>query len=193
MATDSVVLIHGIAASRIVMLPLAHCLKGKGFKVYNWGYESLFASLEEHGKQFYQFLASLEEENLYILAHSMGCIVTRIALAQGALAKLKRLVFLAPPNTGSPLARLAAPVGRLFKPIPQLADAPTSLVNQLKPSWEYELGVIAAKFDLIVPEHCTHLGNEKDYILLKQTHNSLLLAPKVCALAERFFKIGQFS
>ena len=101
---DIVVLIHGFGGKRIWMAPLATRLSQK-YDVRTWSYFSFGGSIERHGNRFADYIDSLEaESNINIVAHSMGSIVTRSAL-QRINNKVNRVVLLAPPNSGSHVAR----------------------------------------------------------------------------------------
>lgn len=192
---DMIVLIHGFAASRLVMAPLRLRLQRSGFRVTPWSYWSLMVSVQQHGANLNDFLKSSlgQESRIHIVAHSMGSIVARAALASGPTENMGRAVFLAPPNRGTPVARHAAKLlGRVCPPIADLSDAKDSFVNSLADSVPLELGVIAARFDLLVPVANTHLPYQRDHIVLNATHNSLLLSNTAAKLAASFIAHGQF-
>ncbi len=195
-AQERVILLHGIASSRLSMLPLALRLKARAYQVHNWSYHTLLDAIDLPARRFYHFLQQQDSETrIHIIAHSMGCIVTRAALSLGALPHLQlgRIVFLAPPNQGVPVARWSAPLlGRVIKPIPDLADNPNSLVCCLEQTLACEVGIIAARFDWIVPERCAHLSGEADFVRLNHTHNSLLISRQVADYAVQFLEHGHF-
>ena len=175
------------------MWPLAGRLKSSGFRVSFWDYLSLFASIETHAERFSEYLSTKlsGEARFHIVAHSMGAIVTRAALNRSRFPNLGRIVLLAPPNSGSPMARVASSVlGRLVTPTRELSSSPTSYVNQLKTDSNFEIGIIAAKFDLLVPEANTHLPSQRQHETIIATHNSLLLSRRANAMTARFLRTG---
>jgi hypothetical protein len=102
-------------------------------------------------------------------------------------------VFLAPPNRGSPVARVAALIfGQILAPTRELSDALESYVNKLERKLKNDVGVIAARFDLLVPISNTHLANESAHIVINATHNSLLVSTTVSKLTARFLATGAF-
>ena len=175
---------------------MAQMLRARGFRVEQWSYVSLFKPIDKHAARFTDFLHSklAQEKRFHIVAHSMGSIVVQSALSRSDVANLGRLVFLAPPNHGSPVARIASKwIGRILAPTRELSDVRTSYVNQLKRNSALEVGVIAARFDLLVPIRSTHLANEAAHVILNATHNSLLVSRKASDLTARFLNNGFLS
>ena len=190
-----VVLVHGFCANRFVMWPLAHLLRCEGFRVRQWSYNSFFEPVATHAKRLSDFLGAIQksERCFHVVAHSMGAIVARSALHQREHQNLGRLVFLAPPNGGSPIARIASKwFGRVLPPLDDLSDARCSYVNQLACPTDLEIGIIAARFDLLVPAKNTHLSREKSHVVLNATHNSLVLSKAVSRLTANFLNTGSF-
>jgi predicted alpha/beta hydrolase family esterase len=193
--SDLVVLVHGFGAKRAVMWPLASRLRANGFRVLNWNYLSLFASIETHASRLSEFFAAQlsREPRFHIVAHSMGSIVTRAALNRSSLPNLGRLVLLAPPNAGSPAARFASFfIGRVITPARELSDQDWSYVNQLRQQTELDVGILAARYDILVPEKNTHLCGERMHETLCATHNSLLFSRAVSTKIVRFLRTGDF-
>src|SRR5262245_54902164 len=99
---DAVVLVHGLASARSVMIPVARWLQ-PGFKqVINWGYPSLWSRLERHAQKLAALLRQIDVDNshdrIHLVAHSMGAIVGRMALADYMPARFGRFVMISPPN-----------------------------------------------------------------------------------------------
>ena len=176
-SSETVVLVHGLAAKRLVMAILRNSLARSYGDVVNWGYPSLWSPIERHGRELAKLLRRLEEaggERIHLVTHSMGGIVARLALAEYTPSRLGRFVMIAPPNRGSHIASRFAPLlGRVCPPIRQLADHDESFVRSL-PLPSCELGVIAARSDWMVRELNTHLGCERDHIVVPGLHSSLL-------------------
>jgi hypothetical protein len=180
---DLIVLVHGFGAARFTMWPLAVRLRARGFRVGYWHYHSLFKSIEYHATQFSQYLTQTlaQERRFHIVAHSMGGIITRAAINHSRPSNLGKVVLLAPPNAGSPIATLAATLfGRVLPPMSELSNKQSSYVNQLRTSYEVEIGVIAGKFDLLVPVQNTHLKNQSWHFTVNATHNSILVSKTAC-------------
>lgn len=77
---ETIVLIHGIAAKRLVMWPLSVRLTKADFNVHIHRYSSLFSSIESHAARLSDFL-KMELGPLplrHLVAHSMGAIIVRL-------------------------------------------------------------------------------------------------------------------
>jgi pimeloyl-ACP methyl ester carboxylesterase len=191
----TIVVVHGFGSKRFLMALLCRRLRRAGYRVHNWGYFSLFGNISKHARRLSEFLQSLDGEGpLHVVAHSMGSIVVRCALANAVPANLGRLVFIAPPNRGSPLARIAERIlAPICAPIGELSTREDSFVNSLPDAHSYELGILAAKYDLLIPANYSHLAGERDYKVLSGSHSSLLLSRTVVEEVESFLKHGRFS
>ncbi|MGB7343733.1 MAG: alpha/beta hydrolase [Pirellulaceae bacterium] len=192
----TIVVVHGFTCHRFWLKPLCHRLQAKGYRVDNWGYKSMFRSVQVHGTALHDHLVDdlANEERIDIVAHSMGSLVVRCALSQGGVNNLGRVVLLAPPSRGTPVARWASPViGPICRCVREMSDTEESFANQLPKTIPTDVGVIAAKFDTLVPNAFTHIDNEQDHTTLLATHNSLLFSRQVSDLADRFLSSGTFA
>jgi len=123
----------------------------------------------------------------------MGAIIVRLALSNGPPPHLGRVVLMAPPNHGSPVARFLAPFACPICPVvSELSSRPDSLVNHIEPLDGVQVGVIAARFDWLVPLTNTILDGQTDHICLTATHNSLLFQPAVARNVHAFLSTGRF-
>lgn len=193
---DVVILVHGLAANRVIMAPLARALKAGLGKILNWGYSSLWSPIERHGKSLAGILRQLDETHhgrIHLVTHSMGGIIARVALGEFHPQRLGRMVMVTPPNRGSRVAsRLAPWLGRICPPLVQLAACENSFVCSLPPPEVPELGVIAAAGDYLVHEESTRLGCEKDHIILPGLHSSLLFQRETADQVRHFLEHGRF-
>jgi pimeloyl-ACP methyl ester carboxylesterase len=195
---ERVFLLHGIGAGVWMMSPLAKRLIAAGYEVHNWGYPSIWRGIEDHGRRLADVLRAAEAADpgvrIHFVAHSMGSIVARDALARFTPANLGRLVFLGPPNRGSPVATFFGPwLRRVCRPIDQLAAREDSYVNCLSPLHGVEFGVIAASLDWLVPVASTHLDGEREHLVIKAMHSQLLVHDDVAKCVCRFLASGSFS
>jgi triacylglycerol lipase len=192
---ELVVLVHGVACHRAFMWRLGRRLRRAGFATYNWGYPSLGRSMEHHAERFRTQLGELSKQGdvLHIVAHSMGAIITRSALSCDGFPQLGRIVLLAPPNHGSPAARILARLLRRFcPPMSEMSDHPDSFVNRLTGAKGMQIGVIAARFDTVVPLSSTMLDGQTDHICLRATHTSLLFQRSAASQICSFLSTGRF-
>lgn len=193
---DAVILVHGLAANRLVMGLLARSLGKVLGATVNWGYRSLWSPIERHGRELAGLLRKLERrghERIHLVTHSMGGIIGRLALAEHLPRNFGRFVMIAPPNRGSHVAALLAPyLGRICPPLLQLADHEASYVCSLPLPQVPELGIIAAHTDFLVHEPNTRLGCERDHIILAGLHSSLLWRQETAEQVRHFLEFGQF-
>ena len=192
---DLVVLIHGFGSNRLVMWPLASRLRQQGFRVHQWTYPSLFRSIQIHAARLSNYLMGsvASERRVHIVAHSMGCIVARAALNVAQPDNLGRVVLLAPPNLGSPVAGMASKlVGSLVIPCVELSDAPTSFVNQLENLCTSEIGILAATHDFLIPHTNTQLPGQLQHETIPGTHSSMLWTKVLPSKVGSFLRSGHF-
>jgi len=192
-----VVLVHGLAANRLIMGSLAKSL-GKAFAAtLNWGYRSLWSPIQRHSRELAGLLRRLDHERehdrIHLVAHSMGGIIGRLALAEYLPERFGRFVMIAPPNRGSHVAAQLAPyLGGICPPLVQLANHDSSFVCTLPLPAISELGIIAAQTDFLVLEPSTRLGCERDHIVLPGLHSSLLWRPETAEQVRHFLEYGLF-
>jgi pimeloyl-ACP methyl ester carboxylesterase len=193
---DVVILIHGLAANRVIMAPMARALKAGLGRILNWGYSSLWSPIERHGRTLANVLRQMDETHagrIHLVTHSMGGIIARVALGEFRPQRLGRMVMVAPPNRGSRVAAKLAPwLGRICPPLVQLADCDNSFVCKLPPPEVPELGVIAAATDYLVHAESTRLGCETDHITLPGLHSSLLFQRETADQVRYFLEHGRF-
>ena len=198
-ATDSrthVVLIHGLGGNRMVLWPLAYQVRRSGFTTSTFGYPSWWWSIEHHARRFQRHLEKIASdesiEQFHIVAHSMGSIVTRKALLDVKFEKLNRIVMLASPNQGSPVARVLGTAFPFCKTLRQISSHPRSFVRNLPEPHQTDIGIVAARYDRVIPERNSHLAIESDHVVLKSGHNGLLVRPTAARQVIEFLNHGQF-
>lgn len=194
---ELVVLVHGLGPGRLPMRPLAHRLAQAGYKTLNWYYPCLRETIEAHGRRLHELLESLDAERpnrrLHLVTYSMGSIVARVALELGRPSQLGRTVMLAPPMRGSHWATLVGPVSRCcVRTIDQLAARPNSFVNSLAEPQGLEIGVIAARYDLLVHSGSSQLASARDRIVLSGIHTFLPMQRDAAEQVMHFLAHGSF-
>lgn len=203
--SETVVLVHGLAGSRLDMLFLAKRLRSLGFNVENWGYWSLNTSIQTHADRLAAALKRLENsdsvERIHLVGHSMGGIIIRAAMEEhhdaGQGSKIQRAILLAPPNRGSHVATKLDPwLGWLAPSLSELSDRDESFVNQLPNSLRdsrLEFGVVEATKDRVIRPDCVQLDGQTDFAKIEGHHGILTWYPKTGQLVEHFLLTGQFS
>ncbi len=189
-----VVLVHGLGSKRLWMRYLEYGFRQQGYRVAPWSYSSWTRSVDDHGRVLAQYLIDehSHEPCIDIVAHSMGSIVVRAAMQLDTIKNLGRMVFLAPPNRGSPVARWVSRLtaGRL-QTVADISSDPKSFVNQL-PDWgNAEVAVIASRFDFLVPVARTCIGNTTPHAIVPHSHNSILFSRSVVHRAAGFLRTGE--
>ncbi len=193
---STIVIIHGFGGKRIWLMPLAARLAKQGYQVKHHRYLSFLGSIEGHARRLAEYLEQVQAESdtLFVVAHSMGSIVLRAAMQLRKFEKLKRIVFVAPPHSGSPTARLGSiATAGLCRPLNELSNRQNSFVNRLPDRLSVDCGIIAGRFDFLVPLPYTHLPGIEERIVLNATHNTLLFMNKTARFAGAFFETGKFS
>lgn len=174
----TVVLVHGIGAHPVVMLPYQWALQRAGFRVHNFGYNSL-RSMRRAADRLRNHLATWSQQapdqDFHIVAHSMGCIVSRLALADDRPANFSRMVMLTPPSQGTPTANRVGPWLQWLAPsIQELRTEPTSLVNQIPPP-DYPFALVKATWDFIIPPTHVDLPGAVETITFHGVHSAVLV------------------
>lgn len=196
-AGELVVLVHGLGPGRWPMWPLARRLARAGYNTLNWYYPCLRHTIEAHGRRLYELLESLNaeeaHERLHLATYSMGSVVSRVALELGRPSKLGRIVMLAPPMRGSHWATWVGPMSRCcVRTIDQLAARPNSFVNSLAELQGLEIGVIAARYDLLVHANSSQLAAACDRIVLPGIHTFLPMQRDTAEQVQHFLAHGKF-
>ena len=142
---EVVVLLHGIARTRLSLRPLEHLLAAAGYRTENLTYPSRRLSLEGIADWLHPRLASAwRAERVHFVTHSMGgLIAARYLAAHGNRERTGCVVMLAPPNGGSEVAdalHRLPPYRWLYGPAGQ--ELTTSARAGAMPPY-YELGIIA--------------------------------------------------
>jgi triacylglycerol lipase len=210
--SETVVLLHGLYRSERSMQPLEAPVRMAGFRVVNLGYDSRSLETETIVASLDAKLAECcaDAPKLHFVTHSLGGIVTRAYLAKRRPANLGRVVMLAPPNHGSPLADVVAHSSALRfllgSTASRLGTDPTSFPNAL-PAADFELGVIAGtvsrnplgamfidgESDGTVPVASTKLEGMTDFITVDSVHTWIMRSDEVAAQTVRFLESGRFA
>ncbi|WP_310598723.1 alpha/beta hydrolase [Desulfobulbus sp.] len=147
--SEGVILLHGLARTRLSMRSMAAFLDRRGYRVVNVGYPSRRYPIEILARSAIPpAIAALRRQQaatIHFVTHSMGGILLRAFLAGEPLPGLGRTVMLSPPNQGSELVDC---LGRfawfrlLFGPAGcQLGTGPDQLPARLGPA-AFPVGIL---------------------------------------------------
>lgn len=195
---ETVLLVHGMGRTAMSMAPLERRLDQAGYDARCWSYPSLSEDTAQLAARLRRELDRLGDDpcvsRVHLVGHSLGGILARAALLPEPPPKIGRVVLLAPPNQGSPAARVLAPLlGRWVKPMEGLSDAPGSEVLSLGKVKGVEIGVIATAWDGKVPVQSTHLEEEADHVVVKGFHSFLMNQRVVQDQVLHFLREGEFA
>jgi len=200
---QAVMVVHGLASHRLLMLPLTWYVRRRGFKVFNFGYRSFSKTIPLHADSLRQRLLELQWDDrfdqIHLVAHSLGAIICRQLLLGepempigDQLTKLSRVVMLAPPNAGSAAARRLGWLLPFSDTVRQISDAEGSFVRQMGSPLGVDLGIVGASYDFVVPKSSADLPTQKDRVTVFSGHNGLLVRPAAARRVVEFLKAGRF-
>ncbi len=214
-ASRRIYLLHGFGSNTISMTGIDRALRKEGFKTVNYGYPSITKDLDTLGKQLAQEIASLPEDSVSFVTHSMGALVVRAMFkyshSYDRFPVVNRIVMIAPPNRGAEIADFFSS-NKFFSSIlgPNLVKMrtdSTSYANRLPKPICCEVGVIIAvikknpgkskalnkETDGFLTPQRTILGIEKDVAFVKSSHILVTIKRPAIKLVLRFLKTGSFS
>ena len=210
---ECVILLHGMGRTSFSLGLIEEALEKQGYQVWNESYPSLAQSVEELTAPAIEsgltFCDGKQSEKIHFVTHSLGGILVRYYLQDHKIAKLGRIVMLAPPNKGSEITdvmkddflyqTILGPAGQV------LGTDENSLPNSLKPI-EGEIGIIAGKKEgssWFLPEipgeddgkvavERTTLPEMKDFLLVKEDHTFIMRNDEVIRQVVFFIRHGAF-
>lgn len=203
------ILIHGILRSSKCMTSMATAATAAGYQPILFDYPSTQVSIPAAAEFLHSTIESLEGiDQIDIVSHSMGGLVTRAYFAEHADPRIKRVVMIGTPNHGAELADLlhqnylvrvaAGPGGR------QLVTNRQGLIPSL-PTPPCEFAIIAgargnaAGWNPFIPGdddgtvtvQSTRLAGAADFSTVKATHTLMLGNQEVIQQAIHFLNEGQ--
>ena len=212
MSGKSVVLLHGLWMPAAEMWFCRRHLERSGYRGHLFGYPSVRATLDENADLLIDFLASLEDPPVAIVAHSLGGIVALRALARGNFPEVKTVVCLGSPLGGSKAAETlssfalgrravgsALPEGILRESVADWANEvlATRKVGVIAGSQSAGLGRFVARFDEpndgTVAVRETRIDGLADHCVLPVSHSGMVLSSRVADEVMTFIERGQFS
>ena len=211
--TQNVLLIHGILMNPLEMRFLGWQLEKSGFNIHYVYYQSVLKTPAENARIIHDKIQKLKLDQLHIVAHSLGGLITMHLFDQfdDALGSIPdgRVVMLGSPvNGGSWIAK------KLHNwPIisPLLArNMPNALSGKDMPDWKTNrdwgmvagvksltgLGLFAGGLpnisDGTVQLEETQHKDQTAHTTVNMSHTRLLFSKKVAKLTSRFLNTGKF-
>jgi triacylglycerol lipase len=198
MATECVVLLHGLGRSQWSLKVMQYALERAGYQVWNRGYASRSNTVEKLAPVVGAAIEACrvhKPAKIHFVTHSMGGILVRAYFSNHTVPEAGRVVMLAPPNHGSAIAQahrasawyrwFTGPAGQ------QLGTAADSVPNTL-PSPPLEVGVIAGRYDGKVSVESTRLAGMKQHLVVDTAHTFIMNSPTVIRQVKAFLKDGAF-
>ena len=211
-ASDCVVLLHGLARTSASMNKLIEPLEQLGHQVINVDYPSRKKPVEELSTLAVKEMGydnCNAGSTVHFVTHSMGGILTRHHLARNELPQLGRVVMMAPPNQGSEVVDNLRDVPG-FKLLNgkaglQLGTDANSIPANLGPV-DFDLGVIAGNktINLLLSQYLpnpddgkvsvasTKVEGMNDHIVLPVNHALMMRSKKVIAQVLYYLEHGRF-
>ena len=96
-------LVHGLGRTPASMFPLSHPLHAEQFRTFFFGYSATLEPLTWIASRLVNTIRDTKPD--VIICHSLGGVLTRMALAERTPARLRHLVMLGTPNRSPKIAR----------------------------------------------------------------------------------------
>ena len=210
-ASECVVLLHGLWRTERSMNAMEESLREHGFDVQNIEYDSTEASIAELAMDTIpRALSSCgNAPQIHFVTHSMGGILLRYYLQENEIPRLARSVMLGPPNQGSEVVDnyrdvpgfewFSGPAGL------ELGTGAASIPRSLGPV-SFDLGIIAGNqsinpiLSLFLPGAddgkvsvaATHVEGASDHVEMDVTHVCMMRDEKVIKQVIHYLEQGEF-
>ncbi len=216
LATECVILLHGLARSASSMSKLEMHLESEGYKVANINYPSRKYPIEqlstiaiEQGLKNCQTLQHDSIQKIHFVTHSLGGILVRQYLQHNQIENLGHTVMLGPPNQGSEvvdkLKRIPGftwfngpaglQLGTDSESVPKslgAANFTTGIIAGTRSINLFLSTLIPGTDDGKVSVNNTHVENEKAFITLPVSHPLMMRNTEVINHVIHFVKYGSF-
>jgi pimeloyl-ACP methyl ester carboxylesterase len=212
-ASESVVLLHGLARTADSMSRMAGALEAAGYHVCNVSYPSRQHSIEELTTDFVapavRACRSSEMDTVHFVTHALGGILVRQLAKSAPDLKIGRVVMLSPPNHGSEVVDKLGTLS-LFTFINgpaglQLATGEDYLPRTLGPA-SFDVGIVTGSrtvnpiLSLLIPGEddgkvsieSAKLAGMRDFCVIPATHPFIMNNKRAIALVLTFLAQGKF-
>ena len=213
-ATTKVYLIHGYGGLGLELENIHKAIEKEGFESEIYSYPSLVKDVDSVGVELFEKIQKENYDTVSFVTHSLGALVVRSIYEHldslTVFPYIHRIVMIAPPNNGSPVADFFAQFSFVKHIIgPNINNITT---NPLTGATKYpiptcEVGLIAGSYGrkrgfnifvkgdndgVLLPEQ-TKMGIEKDVVFVKSWHVGLLFNKKVIKYITTFLQNGKFA
>jgi pimeloyl-ACP methyl ester carboxylesterase len=220
---DYVVLVHGLDWFRDTLQPTADYLHAQGYETINVRYPSRKVAAPAEAAAWVREVIAREcqdrKKRIHLVAHSMGALVVREYLSGGKPDRLGRVIFLAAPNQGTPLAdalrwkplarlvspavaascgvkcqeRLTAEAAKSQRPLPASVDYAPGVLMGNQPGWfPYLSPFLKGPDDGVVPVSSGHLDGMAALRVVRASHTGMPRNREALAEISRFLRDGRF-
>ena len=211
-SSHKVYLVHGFAGMGLEMSKIQYNLNKHGIRNEIFEYPSLTQDIDTVSLHLYQKIRNDDIDTVSFITHSMGALVARslynyIKPSDG-FPKIFRMVMIAPPNKGTPLAdffiqskiisHLAGPnirnlttnpvTGASRYPVPKCEVGVILGVSPFKRG--YNIFLEENNDGIVIPKYAK-LGIEKEIAFVKASHTVLLAKNEVIKMTITFLKKGK--
>ena len=205
-----VVLLHGIADSRLSFWRLENQLKEDGWQVASLSYPSTHQTLSQHAAHLAEVMQHLRGyKQVHFVTHSLGAIVVRRFLADGGdweqVVRVNRIVMIGPPNQGAAFAekvesfppytwifgdtgKSLTPTAMKSLPAPKVPFLVIAGSRGHKDGWN---PVLEGDDDFVVRVAETHLPGEAGHLQVKGLHGLMMNNKDVIAATRMFLRSGK--
>jgi len=211
LASECVVLLHGLARSDYSMRKLERALIEEGYAVVNYDYPSTNYNIATLANEYLPkaIAQCMAHTTINFVTHSLGGIVLRQYLSENELDQLGRVVMLGPPNKGSQVVdNLKNVPGFEFINGPagmELGTNKDSVPNSLG-AVKYPVGVVAgsSSINLVLSQMLPNPDDGKvsventkvegmtDHIVVPVSHPFLMRNKEVIRQVKAFLKTEKF-
>jgi pimeloyl-ACP methyl ester carboxylesterase len=204
---EAVVLVHGIwSVAGVDLLRLRNRLAKADYDCHLFNYHVWGKPPSEIAQKLNQFIEKIDAPVVHIVAHSFGGIVTMHLFDQFPFARRGRVVLMAAPVNGSAVGKRisANPVTRWM-----LGQSHVNGLSGDVPEWKgwRDIGVIAGDIpiglglvaggpsfphDGTVSVEETQLKGATDFIVVHESHLSMLMSAQTASQVIIFLRTGKF-
>ena len=205
----NILLIHGILMNPLEMRFLGWQLEKSGFKVHYIYYQSVLKTPDENARIIYKKIKKLNVEQLHIVAHSLGGLITMHLFDQFTDIPDGRIVMLGSPVNGSWIARKMNTWPIVSNLLSQ--SMPKALSGENIPEWKIkrDWGMIAGTNNTaglglltgglpsisdgtVLFKETLH-PKQTEHISVNKSHTGLLFSKEVAKLTSQFLNTGKFN